>query len=156
MARLYRAIVLLTVVFAVGIALVCYGVWNGPWWISLVGVLVLGLFLGLGGLLMPPAQKSLHGDDVKEGAAALQMLGALILTLFLVGALVLWVSGNRTLSHNNLYQVLGLLIFGALLLVGAQGVLVTFVKWLFVRNQRTMAGRQALAASDDHPHTALA
>ncbi len=150
MARLYRAITLLVLVFSLAMALVCYGVYASPWWISLVGVAVLLGFVGLGGLLVPPARRHQTGDDAKEGGAALQMMGAFVTTELLVAALLVWISGNPTLSHNDAYQVLGLLIFLALLGLGAQGVLVTFAKWLYVRNSRAMARRRSLDSAPAH------
>jgi hypothetical protein len=103
---------------------------DGVW--AIVGALVLLAFLGLGGLVVAPARAAVPQAERKAALWFMQFFGAFVTTELLVTALIAWVMGNRTLSANNAYEVLGLLIFLALLGVG-QGVPVTFV--VFVRER---------------------
>ena len=152
MGRLWAAVGLLVLVFSAAMALVCYGVWGGPWWISLIGVAVLLLFVALGGLLVPRARAALAPDAAKEAGAVLQMMGALVTTELLTAALMVWISGNRTLSRNNAYQVLGLLIFLGLVAVGAQGLVVTFIRWFNIYNITRIERRHSSTSATAPAH----
>ena len=80
----------------------------------------------------------------------MQLFGAFLMTEFLVMALICWILGNRSLHGNNAYQTLGLLIFLALLGAGAQGIIVTFSRWLYFRNEVVAAHRASPVAQAAH------
>lgn len=143
MGRLYTALAVLVLVFSTAMSFITLGVHSLTWWWSVIGVGILVVFLALGGLLVPPARKRVLPADKKAANAVMQLFGAFLTTEFLTMALICWCLGNRTLNGNNAYETLGLLIFLGLLGIGAQGVVVTFARWLYFRNETVVARRQA-------------
>lgn len=152
MGRLYASLAVLVLVFSAAMSFVTLGVHSLTWWWSVIGVGILGVFLALGGLLIPSARKKVGPADTKTANAIMQLFGAFLTTEFLVMALICWCLGNRTLNANNAYEALGLLIFLALLGAGAQGVVVTFARWLYFRNETVVARRQATTVHEAHAH----
>ncbi len=151
MGKLYSALAVLVLVFSAAMSFVTLGVHSLTWWWSVIGVGILVVFAGLGGLLVPSARKGIEEADKKTANAIMQLFGAFLTTEFLVMALICWCLGNRTLNGNNAYQTLGLLIFLALLGAGAQGVVVTFARWLYFRNETVVARRQVRLAQEPAP-----
>ncbi len=129
MHRLMLALTGLVLVWSVSMSFFALAAYDddGVW--AIVGVLALLAFVALGGLLVPAARSGVTEGERKAASWLMQFFGALLTTELLIAALIAWIMGNRTLSANNAYQVLGLLILLALLGVG-QGVLVTFVIFL--------------------------
>jgi hypothetical protein len=148
--KLYASLAVLVVVFSAAMSFITLGVHGLTWWWSVIGVGILVVFLALGGLLVPSARKGVAEEDTKTANAVMQLFGAFLTTEFLVMALICWCIGNRSLNGNNAYQVLGLLIFLALLGAGAQGVVVTVARWLYFRNEVVAAHRAARAAQATH------
>ncbi len=146
MGKLYGSLAVLVLVFSAAMSFITLGVYDLTWWWSVIGVAILVVFAALGGLLIPSARKGVAEEDKKTANGIMQLFGAFLMTEFLVMALICWILGNRTLHGNNAYQVLGLLIFLALLGVGAQGVVVTFARWLYFRNEVVAADRAARVA----------
>ncbi len=129
MGRLYGVLCVLVLVFATSMSFLTYGAYSGDWVWAVVGAGILLVFVALGGLLVPPSRRRIALRWQPSVSALLQCFGAVCTTLFLTGALVSWIMGNRTLSSNNAYEVLGLLIFLALLVVASQGLPVTIVRF---------------------------
>ncbi|HEX3946202.1 MAG TPA: hypothetical protein VHW47_00790 [Acidimicrobiales bacterium] len=146
MGKLYGSLAVLVLVFSTAMSFVTLGVYDLTWWWSVIGVAILVVFAALGGLLVPATRKGIGEADRKAANGAMQLFGALLMTEFLTMALVCWCLGNRTLSSNNAYETLGLLIFLGLLGAGAQGVMVTFARWLYYRNETVVARQQAQGA----------
>lgn len=136
MGRLVWRLALLFLVFSTAMSFVTLGVYSLTWYWSVVGVGILVVFAALGGLLVPSAQRMVPDRQRKSASSLLQAFGAVLATEFLTMALISWIKGNQTLSHNNWYQVLGLLIFLALLGAGAQGVIVTLARFAYAWNHR--------------------
>lgn len=125
---------MLLVLFSAALSFGAVGVF-GTWWYGLIGAGIFVVFLALGGLLVPSARKQLPEEDAKPGAALLQAFGALCMAELLVMGLVTWAYGNRSLSGNNAYQALGLIIFLGLLGVGIQGAIATLAYFAYVWNK---------------------
>lgn len=141
MGRLYNSLFVLLLVFSAAMSFVTLGVYASQWWWSVIGVGILVVFVALGGLLVPPAQKAIPPAQRSTASAALQAFGAFCGLELFVMAIVCWCIGNRTLHDNNAYQALGLLIFLGLVGVGIQGALATIARFVYVRNQaRVEAG----------------
>jgi hypothetical protein len=140
MGRLYNSLFVLVVVFSAAMSFVALGVYASQWWWSVIGIGILVMFAALGGLLVPPAQKALTGGDRKTAAAALQAFGGVCAAELFTMGLVTWAIGNRTLSGNNAYQALGLLIFLGLIGVGVQGALGAVGRFLYVRQRARADG----------------
>src|SRR6185437_15262967 len=143
MGKLYGALAVLVLVFSASMSFITLGVHSLTWWWSVIGVGILVVFIALGGLLVPAARKAVPEAEKKAANALMQLFGAFLTTEFLIMALICWALGNRTLNDSNAYHTLGLLIFLALLGAGAQGVVVTFARWLYFRNETVVARRQA-------------
>jgi hypothetical protein len=142
--RLYNSLFVLLLVFSAAMSFVTLGVYASQWWWTVVGVGILVVFAGLGGALVPPARKALAPAQARTAAAALQAFGALCGLEFFIMAIVCWCIGNRTLSANNAYQALGLLLFLGLVGVGIQGALGASARFVHVRNRaRVEAGQVA-------------
>jgi hypothetical protein len=135
MKRLYAAIAVLVPVWSVSMAFFAASAYNDNWTLSIVGLVALVVFFGLGGLLMPTAQRAATTEDRKGAFWLVQFFGAVVTTELLLAALLAWIAGNRTHQGSNAYQVLGLIIFLALL-GAAQGVPATFTFFLARRGQR--------------------
>lgn len=146
MGRLYNSLFVLLLLFSAAMSFVTLGVYASQWWWSVIGVAILLVFVALGGLLVIPAQKALAPSDKASASAALQVLGAVCACEFFIMALVSWVVGNRTLSDNNAYQALGLLLFLGLIGVGVQGVLFTAARFVYVRNEARVEARHHAVA----------
>ena len=129
MGRLYGALFVLVLVFATSMSFLTFGAYSADWVWAAVGAGILLVFVALGGLLVPPSRRQIALRWQPSVSALLQCFGALCTTLFLTGALVSWIMGNRTLSSNNAYEVLGLLIFLGLLGVVSQGLPVMIVRF---------------------------
>jgi hypothetical protein len=119
------ALIVLGLVFSASMALFGAAVHQGSWWFALFGVVVGVVFLGLGGLLVPAARKGVPEVDKGQEKWILQFFGAFCMTEVLIVALLAWVQGNQTRSSSTAYQILGLLIFLALLGAGVQGMAAT-------------------------------
>jgi hypothetical protein len=151
--KLYGSLAVLVLVFSAAMCFITLGVHDLTWWWSVIGVGILLVFAALGGLLVPAARKQVAEEDKKTANAVMQLFGAFLMTEFLVMALICWIVGNRSFNGNNAYQVLGLLIFLALLGAGAQGIVVTFARWLYFRNEVVAAHRAARIAQAAHEPT---
>jgi hypothetical protein len=151
--KLYGSLAVLVLVFSAAMCFITLGVYDLTWWWSVIGVGILVVFVALGGLLIPAARKQVAEEDEKTANGIMQLFGAFLMTEFLVMALICWILGNRSLHGNNAYQTLGLLIFLALLGAGAQGVVVTFARWLYFRNEVVAAHRAARIARAAHEPT---
>lgn len=155
MTRLYGSAVALFVVFSAALGFFGATAW-ASWWVwAVVGGVLLVAFFALGGLLVPPSRAAVAPRDRTSASMVLQVLGALCTLEVLLLGLVLWIWGNRTYNQNSAYQVLGLLIFLALLGIGAPGALVTSVRLLRERAllhnaERAEQVRQAGAAPAHH------
>jgi len=136
MGRLAWRLAVLFLVFSTSMSFITLGVYSLTWYWSVVGVGILVVFAALGGLLVPSAQRMLPERQKKAASSLLQVFGALLATEFLTMALITWIKGNQTLAHNNWYQVLGLLIFLALLGAGAQGVVLTIARFSYAWSHR--------------------
>jgi len=143
MGRLYGSLFVLVLFFSAAMSFVTLGVHASQWWWSVIGVGILLVFAVLGGLLVPASRRAVAAADEKTAAALLQAFGALCVTEFLTMGLITWAIGNRSLSGNNAYQVLGLLIFLGLLGLGAQGVVATVSRFVYIRNRTIVEGRDA-------------
>jgi hypothetical protein len=150
MARLYASVTVLIIVFSTALGFFAAAAWDSWWVWAVVGAGVLLVFLALGGRLVPSARRSLAPRDASSGSALMQAFGAFCTLEVLILGLVLWVWGNRTHMANNAYQVLGLLIFLALIGIGAPGAIVTFVRFLYVRNMVHQEDRRTAAAAGVH------
>jgi len=150
MGKLYGALAVLVLVFSASMSFITLGVHALEWWWSVIGVAILVVFVALGGLLVPPARKAVLPEDKKAANALMQLFGAFLTTEFLVMAVICWALGNRTLNDSNAYQALGLVLFLALLGAGAQGVVVTFARWLYFRNETVVARRLAAEPAVAH------
>jgi hypothetical protein len=135
MGRLAGVLFALLLVFATAMSFIAYGVYVLVWEWSLLGVAILAIFAILGGLLVPASLTAQTEAAKKAEMAALQLFGALCALLFLVMATVTWALGNRTYADNNAYQVLGLLIFLALIGVGIPGAAITAGRLMMARDQ---------------------
>ncbi|HUA95783.1 MAG TPA: hypothetical protein VMB82_09675 [Acidimicrobiales bacterium] len=146
MGRLYNSLFVLLLVFSAAMSFVTLGVYVSQWWWSVIGVAILLVFVALGGLLVPSAQKAVAPADRATASAAVQVLGAVCACEFFIMAIVTWVVGNKTLFDNNAYQALGLLLFLGLIGIGIQGVLFTLARFVYVRNEaRVQAAHHAVA-----------
>ena len=129
MGRLYGALGVMLLVFATAMSFFALSAHNNDWVWGVVGAGILFFFLALGGLLVPASRKRIERRWQPAAAALMQAFGALCLTLFLAAAQIAWIKGNQTASSNNAYEVLGLIIFLALLGGGLQGIMVTSVRF---------------------------
>lgn len=145
MSRLYVTLFALLLVFSTAMSLVADGVYSLTWGPAIAGIVVLFVFAGLGGLVVPPARRTETAGQKKTATAALQAFGALCGAEFFTMALVSWIIGNRTLYLNNAYQALGLVIFLGLLGVGVQGGIAAVGWFLYVRNAARMEGKEQAA-----------
>ena len=134
MLRLALRLFFLLVLFSAALAFGATGVY-AEWWYGLIGAGIFVVFLGLAPLLINSAMARLPEVDRKGGAALLQAFGALCGLEVLVMGLVTWCYGNRSLSDNNAYQALGLIIFLALLGIGIMGAIGALARFAYVHNQ---------------------
>ena len=134
MKRLYAAVTALITIWTVSMLFFAVAAYRDDWTWSIIGVAALLMFAGLGGLLIPDAQRAATGEDRRGTFWLMQFFGSFVTTVLLVAALIAWIMGNRTHHDSNAYQTLGLLIFLALLGAG-QGVPATFVLFLSRRSQ---------------------
>jgi hypothetical protein len=143
LGRLSIRLFVLFLVFSAFVSLVPYGLYSGSWGWSIVGAGILLAFIVLGGLLVPPVQKTMSSDEKKIASALLQSFGAFCGLEFLIMALLLWIYGNRSYADSNGYLTVGLLIFLALLGVGIMGALGAFVRFFYVYNLAAIERRQS-------------
>ncbi len=134
MLRLAFRLLFLLLLFSAALAFAATGVF-GEWWYGLIGAGIFVVFLGLAPLLINSATARLSEVDRKSGAALVQAFGALCGLELLVMGLVTWAYGNRSLSGNNAYQALGLIIFLALLGIGIMGAIGALARFAYVHNQ---------------------
>jgi hypothetical protein len=125
----------MAVLFSAAMSFVTYGVYESQWWWSVCGIGLLVVFVAAGGFLVPSATRALSDGDAPSGNALLQAFGAFCVTELFTMGLVSWCIGNRSFAGNNAYQALGLVIFLGLLGVGAQGVVATLARFIYVRNR---------------------
>lgn len=147
MGRLYASLTVLVLLFSAAMSFITLGVHQYQWWWSVVGVGILLVFVAAGGVLVPRARRAVPERDAKTAAALLQAFGALLATEFFIMALITWAIGNRSLSDNNAYQTLGLLIFLGLLGLGAQGLVATTARFVYVRNRTIRDAEQVAPAA---------
>lgn len=134
MGRLVSRLFVLLVLLSLALALGATGVY-GTWWYGVIGAGIFAVFLMGAAGLIPSAMSRLREDQRRTGSALLQAFGALCVLEVLIMGLVVWAYGNRSLSGNNAYEVLGLLIFLGLIGVGIQGAIATAARFAYVRNQ---------------------
>ena len=137
----------MVLVFAASMSFISLGVYNLQWGWALVGVGILVVFVAIGGVLVPSARAAIPDEDKNTANWLLQFFGATCATLFFIMAMVSWVVGNRTLSSNNWYQVLGLLIFLGLAGLGIMGMAATGFMLAVTANKQIIARRAAGAAT---------
>lgn len=82
MKRLFLGLCFLVLVFATSMSFISLGVYDLEWWWAAVGVGILVVFVALGGLIVPPARKTVPEADQQTGGALLQAFGALCAMLF--------------------------------------------------------------------------
>ena len=146
MLRLYLAVTTLVLVWSTSMSFFALSAYSDDATWAIVGAAALLLFVGLGGALVPKARQAVPDADRKAASWFMQFFGAFVTTELLVAALIAWIMGNRTHSESNIYQVLGLLIFLALL-GAAQGVIATFVLFLYHRDLPLRERRRARGMS---------
>jgi hypothetical protein len=155
--RLYGALVVLGLIFSVAVALLTAGIYTLDWVWAAVGGIVGIVFLGLGGLLVPPARKAVPDGWEKMAGALLQFFGAFCTAEVMIMAIIGWVVGNRSYNQSLGYEVLGILLFLGLVGIGIQGLIGTFIRFLYVR-YRILSEQRALRAAEEHdlsyPHGA--
>jgi hypothetical protein len=137
----------MVLVFAASMSFISLGVYNLQWGWALIGVGFLVVFVALGGVLVPSGRAAIPEQDKDTANWLMQFFGATCATLFFVMALVSWVVGNRTLSSNNWYQVLGLLIFLGLAGLGITGMAATGFMLAVAANKQIIARRAAGAVT---------
>ncbi len=147
MTRLYTSLLALLIVFSTALGFLAATAWDSWWVWGLVGGILVVAFLALGGKLVPPARAALPARDAASASALLRAFGALCTAEVLLLGLVLWIWGNRTYASSTPYQVLGLLIFLALVGAGVPGALTTLV--LFLRS-RALLHAEAHRAGAGH------
>lgn len=152
MSRLYGAVASLILVWSISMSFFALSAYLGDWVWAVVGAGFFFVFVALGGLLIPPARAAVPEADRKTAFWFLQFLGAFVTMELLIAALFAWIMGNRTHSASTAYQVLGLLIFLAMLGLGVQGVLATSSFFLRQHNLRTIERRAAHAQQVAHGH----
>ncbi|MGP8058909.1 MAG: hypothetical protein ACLP9C_04665 [Acidimicrobiales bacterium] len=145
MKRLFLGLCVLVLVFATSMSFVSLAVYELEWWWAVVGIAILVAFVALGGLLVPPSRKAVPEEDKQTEGALLQAFGAFCGLLFLIMALVTWILGARQVG-GLWYQILGLLIFLALIGIGIQGAVATMGRLFYVWNTTNIDRRQAAAA----------
>jgi hypothetical protein len=143
MNRLYATIAMLVLFWSVAMSFFALSAYKDDWTWSIVGVIALVFFAGLGGLSMPRARAAATEEDRKSSFWMLQFFGSLITTEFLLAALIAWIMGNRTHHSSNAYQTLGLIIFLTLLAVGP-GIIVTYTIFLARRSELSNEARRNL------------
>lgn len=147
MTRLYVSVSALITLFSLSLGFFGATAWDSWWVWAVVGAVLLLAFLALGGRLVPPSRAAVAEGDRASANALLQMFGALCALEVLTLGLVLWVWGNRGHSGSTGYQILGLLIFLALVGVGVQGAVITFARFL---KERATVHNAERAASVTH------
>ena len=155
MGRLYGALSVLLLVFATAMCFFALSAHNDDWVWEVVGAGIFLFFVALGGLLVPASRKRIERRWQPAVAALMQAFGALCLTLLLTAAQIAWIKGNQTASANNAYEVLGLIIFLALLGGGLQGIMVTSVRFArahaeVINEQRAERAAEHTEAGDGH------
>lgn len=150
MGRLYGSLLVLGLVFSTAVSFFALSLHTLDWVWAVVGAGIGVVFLALGGLLVPSARRQVPPRYQKAANWLLQFFGAFCLTEVLVMGLLGWVVGNRSYSGNNAYEVLGLLIFLALLGGGVQGMVFTFWRFFSARNEVVAEERAARAAQLYH------
>jgi len=146
MKRLFLGLCFLILVFATSMSFISLAVYELQWWWAVVGVAILVAFVVLGGMIVPPARKIVPEEDKETEGALLQAFGAFCALLFLIMALVTWILGARYVS-NRWYEVLGLLIFLALIGIGIPGAILTMGRLFYVWNTTKIDRRQATAVT---------
>ncbi len=153
MRKLFAVLGLMLLLFALSMAGFAAAAYTGRWLWAVLGAAAGLVFLAAGPLL-PRAQKRVPYPDKRQAMWLVQLFGATLATLFLTAALFAWIMGNRTYSEQSGYQVLGLLIFLALLGVGAQGIMATTLMYVGTHSQRENDKRalraRAAAVAEHH------
>lgn len=146
MGRLYGSLMVLGLIFSVAISFLTASMHTLDWVWAVVGGGVGAIFLAAGGLLVPRARQAVPAGWEKVSGALLQFFGAFCAAEVLTMALIGWVVGNRTYHQSVGYEVLGLLIFLALLGIGIQGLIGTLLRFLVLRNHLLIEQRVARQA----------
>lgn len=153
MGRMYGWLFVLELVLTASLALASWSVYAVAWPQGAAAAVVFLAFVAATGVLVPGMLQALSGPRLKVGRALVQAFGAWSMGEFLTMALVTWILGKRDLAPNNAYEVLGLLIFLALMGVGAMGALGAVVRFLFVRNRELVLPRLRAVAHEQAAHT---
>lgn len=132
---LYVSLVGLTLLFCCAMSFGTLAVYDRTWWPGVVAGAVLIVFLGIAGLVIPGPLRSLSGGYRRTARAAVIMFSSWWGLAFFIMALITWALGKRTVSPNNAYLTLGLLIFLGLVGMGIQGVIAMTAWFVHVRNQ---------------------
>jgi MFS family permease len=140
--RLFWMLMLMLLFCSLSMSFFALSAYEGEWVWALFGVGFGIIFLASGGL-MDQARKRLPVADKRQGFWLLQFFGTTFTTEFFVAALIAWIMGNRTLSAEPGYQVLGLIIFLLLLGVGAQGMMATMLFYVESHSHRENDKRAA-------------
>ena len=153
MGKLYGWLFVLELVFTASLALASWSVYAVDWPQGAAAGVVFLVFAGASGALVPSMLQALSGPRLKVGRALVQAFGAWSMGEFLTMALVTWMLGKRHIPHNNAYDALGLLIFLALMGVGAMGALFAVGRFFFVRNRELVLPRLQADAHERAAHT---
>lgn len=153
MGKLYGWLLVLVLVLSVSLALAADSVYALSWPPGVAAGVLFVVFAGAAGAVVPGTLRTLSGPERKVGLALAQAFGAWSMAEFLTMALITWILGKRHIANNNAYDTLGLLIFLALLGVGAMGAVFAVVRFLYVRNHELVLPRLRAAAHGPAAHT---
>ncbi|HEY3942868.1 MAG TPA: hypothetical protein VGL60_10315 [Acidimicrobiales bacterium] len=151
MGKLYGYLLFVLLAFSAAIGLMSAGIFGSDWIPLVVGAALLVVTLAIAGLLVRDGRRGLDPDETKVANSLLAAFGAFCTLEVLTMGLVLWAWGNRSLHANNWYQVLGLLIFLALVGIGVQGALATPVMFIYARS-KLVARRSAVDRGPGYEH----
>lgn len=153
MAKLYGWVFVLELVLTASLACAAWSVYSVSWPQGAAAGVIFLVFAGATGVLLPGMLRGLSGPARKVGQALAQAFGAWSMGELLTMALVTWIFGKRHIQHNNAYDTLGLLIFLALMGVGAMGSVFAVGRFFFVRNRELVLPRLRAVAHERAAHT---
>jgi hypothetical protein len=151
--KLYGWLFVLELVLSASLALASWSVYAVSWPPGAAAGVLFLVFAGATGTLLPAMLQALSGPRRKVGQALAQAFGAWSMGEFLTMALITWILGKRHIAHNNAYDTLGLLIFLALMGVGATGAVFAVGRFFFVRNRELVLPRLRAIAHERAAHT---
>ena len=153
MGKLYGWLFVLELVLSASLALASWSVYAVSWPPGVAAGVLFLVFAGATAGLLPAMLRGLSGPRRKAGQALAQAFGVWSMGEFLTMALITWILGKRHIGHNNAYDTLGLLIFLALMGVGATGAVFAVGRFLFVRNRELVLPRLRAIAHEGAART---